>query len=117
MPKTAPHRASQVHLYGKHVFLIADCDLVVPTWLSFLTGVDLDDVSSQLNLVRHQLGQNKMLRVLRLRLVQRTLDMLCTLAERKTDYLKLYKSISLKLKEGIYSSCSATPPRTLPAGS
>ena len=72
----------------RRVFIMDDCDGLMPVWLNFAKGVvDSDDLP--LNIPRETLQQNKILRVVKKNLVKRCLQMFAEIVEKKDDYKKL----------------------------
>ena len=81
-----PRRASRgVQLYVKRVFIMDDCEALMPNYLRFVKGVvDAHDLS--LNISREILQQDRQIQVVRRRLVKKVLstvkDMMANHAER-----------------------------------
>src|SRR5207249_6376544 len=76
-----------VRLYVKRVFIMDDCEELVPEYLRFLRGViDSDDLP--LNVSREILQQERMVRTIRGQVVKKTLDLLEELMTSKPDVYK-----------------------------
>ncbi|NUR28700.1 MAG: molecular chaperone HtpG, partial [Catenulispora sp.] len=90
-----------VQLYVKRVFIMDDCEALMPNYLRFVKGVvDAHDLS--LNISREILQHDRQIRGVRRRLVKKVLgavkDMQSTDAER---YAKLWGEFGRVIKEGL----------------
>lgn len=87
-------RKEQIKLYVRRVFITDDFEDMMPKYLSFVKGiVDSDDLP--LNVSREQLQQHKLLKVIKKKLVRKTLDMLKKIpADQYMD--KFWKEYSTK---------------------
>lgn len=87
-----------IKLYVRRVFISDDFNDLMPSYLSFVRGVvDSDDLP--LNVGRETLQQHKLLKVIKKKLVRKTLDMI-----KKIDsdtYNNFWKEFSTNLKLGI----------------
>jgi molecular chaperone HtpG len=92
-----------VQLYVKRVFVMGDCDQLMPGYLRFVKGVvDAEDMS--LNVSREMLQQDRQLTVIRRRLTKKVLSTIKTLqSERLEDYRTLWAQFGSVLKEGLMS--------------
>ncbi|MCV7171514.1 MULTISPECIES: molecular chaperone HtpG [Mycolicibacterium] len=92
-----------VQLYVKRVFVMADCDQLIPGYLRFVKGVvDAEDMS--LNVSREILQQDRQLTAIRRRLTKKVLSTIKTVqAERPQDYATLWTQFGAVLKEGLMS--------------
>lgn len=95
-------RRRGVRLFVKRVFIMDDCEALVPEWLRFVRGViDSDDLP--LNVSREILQDSSIVRAIRKQLVKKTLDLLDELAkDRADDYKAFWTSYGRVLKEALH---------------
>ena len=92
---------SRLSLYVKRVFIMADCEELLPPWLRFVRGlVDAEDLP--LNVSREILQENRAIGRMRERLTKKLLDAFGTLLEeRRADYERFWRGFGQVFKEGI----------------
>jgi molecular chaperone HtpG len=90
-----------VQLYVKRVFVMGDCDQLMPRYLRFVKGVvDAEDLS--LNVSREMLQQDRHITAIRRRLTKKVLSTIKDLqSERPEDYRTLWTQFGRALKEGL----------------
>jgi molecular chaperone HtpG len=90
-----------VQLYVKRVFVMEDCEALVPEYLRFVKGVvDAQDLS--LNVSREILQQDRQIQLIRKRLVKRVLQTITTMrAENAEKYDTFWAECGRALKEGL----------------
>uniref|UniRef100_A0A8C5J3K2 Endoplasmin n=1 Tax=Junco hyemalis TaxID=40217 RepID=A0A8C5J3K2_JUNHY len=88
-----------IKLYVRRVFITDDFHDMMPKYLNFVKGVvDSDDLP--LNVSRETLQQHKLLKVIRKKLVRKTLDMIKKIAEEKYNDT-FWKEFGTNVKLGV----------------
>ncbi|MBN3320012.1 ENPL protein, partial [Atractosteus spatula] len=88
-----------IKLFVRRVFITDDFHDMMPKYLNFIKGVvDSDDLP--LNVSRETLQQHKLLKVIRKKLVRKTLDMIKKIAE-ETYNDKFWKEFGTNIKLGV----------------
>ena len=96
----APHG---MRLYVKRVFIMDNCEALLPRFLRFLRGV-VDSEDLPLNVSREILQDSRVVRTISKQITKRALDLLDELTENKDEYLEFYRAFGAVLKEGLHFS-------------
>ncbi len=92
-----------IQLYVKRVFIMGDCDQLLPHYLRFVKGV-VDAADMSLNVSREILQQDRQVNAIRRRLSKKVLSTIKDLqAERPDDYRTLWTQFGRAIKEGLLS--------------
>ena len=92
-----------VQLYVKRVFIMDDCEALVPEYLRFVKGV-VDAADLSLNVSREILQQDRQIQLIRKRLVKKVLGAIYTMLDTDAEkYATFWSELGRAVKEGLIS--------------
>lgn len=90
-------------LYSKKVFIMDNCEDLVPEWLSFITGV-VDSYELPLNVSREILQKNTIISIINKKIISKTIEMIQEIYQDEDLKNAFYSSFSKSIKYAVFQN-------------
>jgi molecular chaperone HtpG len=98
-----PENKSGMQLYVRNVFIMDNCEELLPVYLRFVKGV-VDSADISLNVSREILQQDRIVSKIKKNLVKKVLERLAAmLKDERETYIKFWSVFGQVVKEGLHS--------------
>ena len=94
-------KKKNIKLYSKKVFIMDNCEELIPEWLKFVKGVvDCNDI--KLNVSREILQQSKVVSQIKNVLVKKSIELIHEISEDEDKFNKFYENYNKMLKLAVH---------------